>query len=203
MLSIGSTNEQGMTLAQNNSTGNIHSTKQKGSRRRSIKVVQNNIFKSRLKPPTKVSVARSRKANGINKSRRILKSPETGDSLDLESLNKLPLLPFRKLYSEKNIGQKLNKVNRKHYSKKNRHRKKFWEKCFKMRKQKEFQELRALRDKKRKHEAALRIQAKFRGVRDRQKAFAAKKQRQENLLKLLEKAKETVLLQCFCVASRC
>ena len=116
MLSIGSTNEQGTTLAQNNSTGNIHSTKQKG-RRRSIKVVQNNIFKSRLKPPTKVSVARSRKANGINKSRRILKSPETGDSLDLESLNKLPLLPFRKLYSEKNIRQKLNKVNRKHYSK--------------------------------------------------------------------------------------
>ena len=51
-------------------------------------------------------------------------------------------------------------------------------------KAKEFQELRALRDKKRKHEAALRIQAKFRGVRDRQKAFAAKKQRQENLLKI-------------------
>ena len=184
MLNIGSTNEKGIALVQNNSTGNIHPTKQKGTRRRSIKVVQNNIFKSRLKPPTKVSVVKNRKANGINKSRRILKSPETGDSLDLEGLNKLPLLPFKKLYSEKNIRRKLNKGNRKHYSKKNRHRRKVSGKVFQDAKAKEFQELRALRDKKRKHEAALRIQAKFRGVRDRQKAFAAKKQRQENLLKI-------------------
>ena len=38
--------------------------------------------------------------------------------------------------------------------------------------------------KKRKHEAALRIQTKFRGARDRQKAFAAKKQRKENMLRI-------------------
>ena len=59
--------------------------------------------------------------------------------------------------------------------------------------------MRALRDK-RKHEAALRIQAKFRGVRDRQKAFAAKKQRQENLLKIARESRDSfipVLLRCF------
>ena len=175
---------------------------EKGQRGKKKIRVNKDVFKSRLKQPSKVkwdakkysTTTKQKKA-----SSRILKSPETGKYADLAPLKKLPLLPYQELYSEKNIKsmeqhgkQPFNKRKKK---KGPRHNKSA---LFRDKKQHaaEFKALQAMRDKARKHEAALRIQAKFRGVRDRQRAYQARQQRKELMERQAREKRRRAFLSC-------
>lgn len=153
----------------------------KTGHKRSLIKVNKDVFKSRLKQPSKVS----KSIPAPSTTTRIIKTPEDGERPDMDKVSALPLLPYKDLYSEKNLEHRKQMMkqhgNVKRRKKVPRHNK---SKIFKEKQAVEFRELVKVREKARKHEAALRIQAKFRGVKDRQKAMAAREARKQHVLNM-------------------